>query len=278
MTSAVYPNDFAELKQHYHQNGFCILRSFFSKDDMPQLLDDILSAEPSEGQGGLSKGAMQFRSNLFYKSKNIQKFITQQKLVSLVQHIIGYDFWIRWDQAVGKGPNAPVFPWHQDNGYNELSCEHFQCWIAVTKSTSENGTIVISPKSHLNGRLPHTFDGRHTCYKGEVNHSTMIEAEPGDVLLFSSLMLHKTLPNISQSDVRWAYVLEFMSLNDYDPSVPKPYFVISKDGKPYGAFINQHPAKNMLIDIAFHLRKLIGPLRAAFKRLKELFHLHPIAS
>ncbi len=276
MTSAVYPIDSPRLKLTYQQNGFCILRSFFSKDEMLQLLNDILNAEPSEGQGGLSKGAMQFRSNLFYKSKNIQKFITQSKLVTLIQDIIGNDFWIRWDQAVGKGPNAPVFPWHQDNGYNELSCEHYQCWIAVTKSTIENGTIVISPESHRKGRLPHIHDGLHTCYKGEVDKSTMIEAEPGDVLLFSSLTLHKTLPNITQSDVRWAYVLEFISLRDYDPSVPSPYFVISKDGKPYGEFISNHPAKNIFIDLQFQLRKLKGPFRLACKKLKELFHLHPL--
>ena len=276
MTSAVYPTDFSGLKQAYKKNGFCILRSFFSKDEMPKLLDDILSAEPSEGMGGLSKGAMQFRSNLFYKSKNIQKFITESKLVSLIQNVIGDDFWIRWDQAVGKSPSAPVFPWHQDNGYNELSCEHYQCWIAVTKSTSENGTIVISPESHLKGRLPHTFDGRHTCFKGDVDKSIMIEAEPGDVLLFSSLTLHKTLPNISQSDVRWAYVLEFISIKDYDPSVPSPYFVVSKEGKPYGEFINKHPAKNILIDLKFHLRILKGPLRVTYKKIKKIltsYHL-----
>lgn len=278
MTSASHQTNLAQLKQSYTQEGFCILRNFFSEEDMPQLLDYILEAEASEGQGGLSKGTMHFRSNLFYKSRNIQKFITQTKLVDVLQYVIGSDFWIRWDQAVGKGPNAPIFPWHQDNGYNELSCEHFQCWIAVKKSTSDNGTIVISPESHLKGRLPHTYDGRHTCYVGEVDKSTMIEANPGDVILFSSLTLHKTLPNITNNDVRWAYVLEFMSLKDYDPSVPSPYFVVSKDGLPYGQFVSKHPARSILTDIKFQIKKLKGPMRVMYKKLKGMFEKPSLAS
>jgi len=264
-------NDLAQLKSDFEDKGFIVLKHFFAQDEMPALLEYILQAEPSEGQGGLSKGAMQFRSNLFYKSKNIQNFITQQKMVDVLRHLIGNDFWIRWDQAVGKGPGAPVFPWHQDNGYNELSCEHFQFWIAVTKSTEQNGTILISPESHLKGRLPHTFDGKHTCYQGEVDQSMMIEAEPGDVLLFSPLTLHKTLPNVTADDVRWAYVLEFMSLKDYDPGVPKPYFVVSKEGKPFGEFVHHHPAKNMFTELEYQLRKLKGPVRVALQRVKKAF-------
>lgn len=266
-----FSGELAWLASEFVENGYVVLRQFFTQSEMSALLDYILQAEASEGQGGLSKGAMQFRSNLFYKSKNIQAFITQHKIVNVLKHLIGNDCWIRWDQAVGKGPGAPVFPWHQDNGYNELSCEHYQFWIAVTKSTEQNGTILISPESHRKGRLPHTFDGKHTCYRGPVDQSMMIEAEPGDVLLFSSLTLHKTLPNITANDIRWAYVLEFMSLKDYDPGVPKPYFVVSKDGKPFGEFVHHHPAKNVFTELAFQLRKLKAPIRLAFQTLKKAF-------
>ncbi|MDO8960591.1 MAG: phytanoyl-CoA dioxygenase family protein [Methylophilus sp.] len=270
MSSAAKSLDYTNLKKQFSENGYVLLKQFFSDAQMPALLDAIQKAKPAEGQGGLSKGTMQFRSNLFYNSPFIQSFISQQKVVDFLQNIIGKDFWIRWDQAVGKGPRSPVFPWHQDNGYNELACEHFQFWIAVTKSTAENGTIVIVPKSHLNGRLGHYYDGKHTCYTGNVKDEIMIEAEAGDVLLFSSLTLHKTLPNITDDDIRWAYVLEFMSIEDYDPSVPSPYFQVSKEGKPFGQFIQQHPAKSILTDLQYHLKKLKGPLRAASNKLKSL--------
>jgi hypothetical protein len=100
----------------------------------------------------------------------------------------------------------------------------------------------------------------------------MIEAEAGDVLLFSSLTLHKTLPNITDDDIRWAYVLEFMSIQDYDPSVPKPYFQISKNGQSFGQFIQTHPGKNLWSDIQYTARKLKGPLRTHYNKLKSLFH------
>jgi ectoine hydroxylase-related dioxygenase (phytanoyl-CoA dioxygenase family) len=270
MSSATESLDYASLKKQFSENGYVLLKQFFSDAQMPALLNAILEAKPAEGQGGLSKGTMQFRSNLFYNSAFIQKFISEKKVVDFLQNIIGKDFWIRWDQAVGKGPKSPVFPWHQDNGYNELACEHFQLWIAVTKSTAENGTVVIAPKSHLSGRLGHYYDGKHTCFTGNVKDEIMIEADAGDVLLFSSLTLHKTLPNTTDDDVRWAYVLEFMSIEDYDPSVPSPYFQVSKEGKPFGQFIQQHPAKTILTDLQYHLKKLKGPLRAASSKLKRL--------
>lgn len=270
MSSAAEPIDYKSLKTQFSENGYVVLKQFFTEAQMPALLDAILRATPAEGQGGLSKGTMQFRSNLFYNSPFIQSFISQKSVVDFLQNIIGKDFWIRWDQAVGKGPHSPVFPWHQDNGYNELECEHFQFWIAVTKSTAENGTIVIAPKSHLNGRLGHYYDGKHTCFTGNVDNTVMIEAEPGDVLLFSSLTLHKTLPNITDDDIRWAYVLEFMSIEDYDPSVPSPYFQVSKQGQPFGQFIQKHPAKSILTDMQYHLRKLKGPLRAIYQKVKSL--------
>jgi uncharacterized protein (DUF1919 family) len=110
MSSATPQLDYSSLKSEFSKNGFVVLKHFFPKEDMPALLDAILQAKAAEGEGGLSKGTMQFRSNLFYNSPFIQSFISQKKVVDFLQNIIGTDFWIRWDQAVGKGPRSPVFP------------------------------------------------------------------------------------------------------------------------------------------------------------------------
>ena len=254
--------DIEELKSSFNNDGYVLIKNVFSAGEMPPLLDAIKNAERDEdvANPGLSKGSMEFRSNLFYKSKFIQNFVSQQKIIDFLKPIAGENIWTRWDQAVGKGPNSPLFPWHQDNGYNKLTHEHFQFWVAVTKSTPENGTILISPGSHKHKMLPHISDGKHMHYDGEVTNAIMIEAEPGDVLIFSSFTLHATVPNTTKDDTRWAYVIEYMSLNDFDPTVKAPYFVVARNGKSVQEFIKKHPAK-----------PLKDRLLSKLSRLKSMF-------
>lgn len=238
--------DIEKLKKCFNDDGYAVVKNFFSAEEMPPLLEEIETAECIETISNpaktLSKGNMIFRSNLFYKSKKIQDFISQQKIIDLLKNFAGNNIWARWDQAVGKGPNSDTFPWHQDNGYSRLPHQYFQLWIAVTKSTAENGTILISPGSHKLGHLPHKMDGRHLLYDGEVANPIMIEAEQGDVIIFSSFTLHATMPNITKHDTRWAYVIEYISLDHYDPIVPCPYFVVARNGRSTQEFINKHPA------------------------------------
>ena len=65
----------------------------------------------------------------------------------------------------------------------------------------------------------------------------MVEADPGDVVVFSSRMLHMTTPNTTDA-VRWAYVLEYMRLADVDPFVPGRRFVAARGGRSAPAFVD----------------------------------------
>jgi hypothetical protein len=67
-----------------------------------------------------------------------------------------------------------------------------------------------------------------------------IAAQKGDVVIFSSLTLHRTLPNRTQAD-RWAYVIEYMSVRHFDPFIEPPYFLVSEDGRSAPRFSARHP-------------------------------------
>ena len=71
--------------------------------------------------------------------------------------------------------------------------------------------------------------GNHMVCKTKISDEVFCAAEKGDVIVFSSLMLHHTKKNNSNSD-RWAYVVEYMSLDHYDPLVPPPFFVVAENG------------------------------------------------
>jgi ectoine hydroxylase-related dioxygenase (phytanoyl-CoA dioxygenase family) len=204
---------------------------------MEDLRAELAGARSREtGDGWLTRGNMIFRTNLFFHSSKLQSFISQEKIVELLRPLIGADFWVRWDQAVAKQPGGVEFPWHQDNAYNRLATSHFQLWVAVTSIRRENGALWLDPGSHRRGRLPHRFVGRDAVYDGQPENPVLVEAEAGDVIVFSSLLLHRTSPNHSEEE-RWAYVVEYMPLDDFDPYLTPPYFVAARDGRPAPHFV-----------------------------------------
>lgn len=245
--------DEAQVLEKFRRNGFFTLKGFFSPDEAKLLLEAIKNTGTSSSEL-LTRGAMTFRSQAFMHDKFIQEFISQQKIVNLLKIVAGPDLWVRWDQAVAKGPGADIFPWHQDNGYNGLRTEFYQLWISLTNATADNGGLLLQPGSHKKP-LPHKKVGHEMVYTGIPESPILIEAEPGDITLFSSFLLHSTNPNTTQDD-RWAYVIEYMPLDDYDPTLKPPYFVVARDGKSCPEFVDsQKGSKNIFNRLKYIVNK-----------------------
>lgn len=220
-----------DLKTTFEDQGFIHWKGVFTNDEIDGLRGDIEAAGRAlEDASDLNKGRMVFLSNVFQQSPALRSFVCQQRLVDLLAPIVGPDFWVRWDQCVCKGPGAPEFPWHQDNAYNDLKDAHFQLWVAVTPTTADNGGLWLCPGSHKHGVLPHHKVGSHQVVDRLPGSEVLVEAQRGDVVLFSSLMLHHTKANVSQDD-RWAYVIEYMKIEHFDPLIKPPYLIAAEGGK-----------------------------------------------
>lgn len=259
MTAVAQP--FPTLLAEFNTQGYVISKGLFSPAEAQALIKEIQAAETIDGISALNKGTMTFYSGVYAKSQALQARISQPRVIDFLQQFIGPDFWVRWDQAVAKGPGSGTFPWHQDNAYNSLQDQHYQLWIALTHTTADNGGLWIVPGSHHQA-LPHKKMGNHRVYTGQPQNPVMIEAEPGDVILFSSFTLHSTAPNITQAD-RWAYVIEYMSLDDYDPGVKAPYFIVARDGQPTAEFVRFYRGQ---LNPLNHLKYWRWYLREAWRR------------
>lgn len=111
----------SEAARRFQEQGFTVERGFFSREQMAELTEEIQAADAaSPCPSGLTRGELRFFSNVFHRSEKLRAFVSQPRLVEFLAPVIGPDFWVRWDQAVAKGPGAGVFPWHQDNGYSKL--------------------------------------------------------------------------------------------------------------------------------------------------------------
>lgn len=269
----------AERAQAFARDGFVVARGMFSPDEMQAF---IAACQSYEGKAGgkepNSLGTMQFYSQLFRKSALIRQFVCQQRLIDFIRPIAGPDLWLRWDQAVAKGPASGVFDWHTDAGYDLLPQPHFEVWIALSKNRSDNGGLCVIPGSHKR-RTRHRRVGNHVVAVDAArldlpdSGKTFIEADAGDVVLFSSQLLHKTYENVTTGS-RWAYVAELLKLGDFDPTIEPPYFVAFRDGKPAGEFVDSlacaRDPRQIALTLPLAIRHHVaGPLarrlRAAFK-------------
>ncbi|HZL99537.1 MAG TPA: phytanoyl-CoA dioxygenase family protein, partial [Planctomycetota bacterium] len=256
------------------EQGFAVARGFFGREEVAALLAEVEQGAAQAGQQDqLTEGGLVFTTNLFRRSRVVQALLAQQRLLDFLRPIAGGDLWVRWDQAVSKRPGAGEFRWHQDNAYNRLRTEHVQVWIALTETRRQNGALWLAPGSHKRGLLPHSrVSGAQVEVQSEVGESLCIDATAGDMIVFSSLMLHRTGPNVADN-TRVAYVAEYMRMADYDYDVAGPYFVVATGGKSDPRFVRFRPGslslRNQWMYLRPRARKLVNKAKHPLRLLRD---------
>jgi ectoine hydroxylase-related dioxygenase (phytanoyl-CoA dioxygenase family) len=261
--------------REFHEQGYTVARGFFSKAEAAELLVEAeRRMADRDTYDPLTENGLIFTQNVFKKSTKCQQLISQQRVIDYLKPIAGGDLWVRWDQAVTKRPGGGVFRWHQDNGYNGLLTEHYQVWIALTTTRNQNGGLWLAPGSHKRGLLPHKQVGRAQIeVEAEVGESICVDATVGDMLVFSSLMLHRTGPNEADTP-RVAYVAEYMPCADYDFGLRGPYFMVARNGVSDPHFVSVQPGalsiRNQLLYVAPRARRFLRNVKKVHKVLRRV--------
>jgi ectoine hydroxylase-related dioxygenase (phytanoyl-CoA dioxygenase family) len=112
-----------------------------------------------------------------------------------------------WCGTAHKPPlTGKEFPWHQDSGYGGGPAEFLSCWTALDNVDEDNGCFWVIPGSHLNGILPHEMKMEdEKNYAGgflvetpkDEEIAVPIRLRAGEMICFSSKLIHKTKCNIS---------------------------------------------------------------------------------
>ena len=107
-------------------------------------------------------------------------------------------------------------PWHQDLAYlipdeaGETLVVNY--WIPLVSATEQNGCMQVIPGSHLEGLIEHDLWIETPGHKGargiadsDLPASSVVscEVDPGDVLITMERLVHRSIPNRSQT-VRWS--------------------------------------------------------------------------
>jgi len=133
-------------------------------------------------------------------------------------------------------------PPHQDWRSVQGSLDAVVAWMPLVSAAADNAPLEVIPGSHRNGLLPsepHAFGNRVRAAAIEGQAFQAIEAEPGDLVIFSMFLVHRT--GAAQGDgVRWAVSFRYNNLDepsfaarDYpNPYIYKPSDDLLVDGFP----------------------------------------------
>jgi ectoine hydroxylase-related dioxygenase (phytanoyl-CoA dioxygenase family) len=228
------------------ENGYILLRGFYSEsecklitdaaiDSAKKIMESGVEVRPSYyyKQGSYTVPEENFRDcegrfeeslskiyNLHREDVHgtdiFQRFCQNESLNRIVSGILGDNVDCFNSQFIFKNPGALGQPWHQDSlYYNFDRAPQVGVWLATSKATVSNGCLYVAPGSHKEPIHFHEKDPRQSANLGYVeicdydfSDQVAVTMNVGDVLIFHSLLMHKSIDN-SSDNRRSAMVFHF---------------------------------------------------------------------
>jgi len=209
----------------YKRFGFFVLRKYISEEKIWNLKGEYKEALTTKNAllPELKKPTFLPDSSNFYRDHLIQTI--GLSVIGPSCRLMGEKFVIKWPTENGEKPY--IHFWHQDSAYiGSKHAPYLTCLIAIDKSTEENAALSVMPltkfgsyglSNHINkGRVDEfqKSDSLAVSYDGELYPGekyplkNSIDLDPGDVLVFSSLNLHGS--GINRTDtVRRSYLIHY---------------------------------------------------------------------
>ena len=237
------------MNKKFNEDGYIVLKKFFNPDNELQNIYYEISKLGNFIEAGFNpfkhfeeKNLTEMQRSNFYKIlrylPSLNKLSSSLKALELCRKI-GLKFPvimnscnIRMDFPHG---DEYLFHWHQDLTYLLGSINALTFWIPLTPVNKINGTIELVPGSHKNGIYDIEYVSSKPLHANSVlspkdvklkenpiDGIIQIEANPGDLVVFSQLLLHRSTPNRSDK-TRWAVQLRYadaMSKHFYENNYP----------------------------------------------------------
>ncbi len=152
-----------------------------------------------------------------------------EDLTRLIGGLLGPDVDVFNSQYIFKNPGAWGQPWHQDALYFDFDrFPQVGMWLATSPSTLENGCLYVVPGSHrepIHEHLPDQRPGANLGYLEvrdyDFDSEVPMRMEPGDVLLFHSFLMHRSVDNTSNGR-RTAVVYHYGATGTKNKGLPSP--------------------------------------------------------
>lgn len=243
----VKPELVTQLKNELNENGYIIIKNFFSKDYINTLrnkAEEIFKIQFNKfGYSGNFTDNMiklfQEEEEIFINcGKIIQsglielyKLPVEDDLINLIKDL-GLSFPNLCTRPVlffnhpklAKEEYYYKTPPHQDWLSMESSSDSIVLWVPLVDVNKENGSILIWPKTHKLGPLPYKSVGGFASVEVSGDY-IQPELEIGDIAIFSTFLIHSS-GDITNNTIRWSCHFRYTNMVDQDfidRGFPNPY-------------------------------------------------------
>lgn len=211
----------------YQQDGFFIRPSLLNEEEIANFRDYArrqLEAEAADGDITAKGDKDGYKTLLkLWNHAGDDKYgllARDERLVSIAEELIGGTVYLYSHKMTMKQPGeGGAWEWHQDFGYwHNYGClapEMMSIYIALDRSTRENGCLQLLRGSHHLGRLNHIREEGQTIIEREYMDAALqryehvyAEMAPGDILAFDCNLLHRSDANRSDTH-RWGYICSY---------------------------------------------------------------------
>lgn len=219
-----------DQQRRFQEEGFLLVRGLLSPEEAADLRTEVHEvfrrAEISqEGAWGSAREVagnvaprLQAMHDLQFSSAAFSRVLVDDRFTSAAAAVLGTDnVQLHHTKAFVKPPEqgAP-FPMHQDYPFFPHTTHKMAAAIFHLDAAPETkGCVRLVPGSHHRGPLDHVEEGSwHLPVKDwPLESAVAVEAEPGDVLFFSYLMVHGSGVNRSD-EVRTTWLVQFRDPED----------------------------------------------------------------
>jgi ectoine hydroxylase-related dioxygenase (phytanoyl-CoA dioxygenase family) len=222
----------ADEMRRYAEDGYFFRSGLLSADEVADFRGHARRQLESEAAKGavMEKGDKEGNKTLLrmWNHAGDDKYgllARDERLVGLAEGSVGKPVYLYSHKMTMKQPNeGGAWEWHQDFGYwHNYGClapEMMSIYIALDKSTQQNGCLQLLKGSHNLGRLNHVREGGQTNVDPEYVdaatrrfESVYAEMEAGDALVFHANLLHRSDANRSDT-YRWGYICSYNAVDN----------------------------------------------------------------
>ncbi|HZR41951.1 MAG TPA: phytanoyl-CoA dioxygenase family protein [Ktedonobacteraceae bacterium] len=201
----------------YRQNGYLLYHQQLFSEEKFSRLKAIFEEHLAQKGKKLSDEL----DTPHFRDPRLLEFLLSDEVLDLVEPIIGPNIALWSSHFICKDPyTGRATPWHEDSAYWNGRISAYDnivtVWLALDRSTKENGCMRVIPGSHNNGfsdyepvdRTANTFDSqiKHV----DDSRAVDFELEPGESSLHDARIMHGATANTSPLR-RCGYTMRYLS-------------------------------------------------------------------
>jgi hypothetical protein len=236
--SAGLGTDPAALRQRIDADGYLLLRGMLPVADVASVRTDILSlcadagwlAEDGEQDGVVNPAASCQPPDPRYYTvyqrvislELFNRLAHARPLLDTMRTLLGHEDVIprpaRLARLIFPQPGVGATPPHQDFPHEQGTPEAYTAWVPLGAVPRQQGGLAVWPGSHRHGVFDHGFVpgvGGLGIRVEELDASWLTaDFQPGDVVIFHSMTVHKALPNRTADRIRVSADFRYQRISD----------------------------------------------------------------